>query len=96
VAQTYAGLRPYLDERQGRLLLVVDAVELGRDGIEAVAQATGGLSRHRGQGCAVLEGGAEPSVANRPLRPTRDSGTHRDSGTDTSVRVPASYREPAA
>ena len=35
-------MRPYLDERQGRrLVLGAEAAELGRGGIKAVAVATG-------------------------------------------------------
>ena len=41
VARRYAVLRPHLDERQRRLLLGVEATELGRGGIKAIAQATG-------------------------------------------------------
>ena len=41
VARKYAVLRPHLDERQRRLVLGVEAGELGRGGIKAVAAATG-------------------------------------------------------
>ena len=40
-ARRYAVLRPHLDERQRRLVLGVEARELGRGGIRAVAEATG-------------------------------------------------------
>lgn len=39
VARRYAVLRPYLDERQRRLVLAAEAVELGRGGIAVVAPA---------------------------------------------------------
>ena len=41
VARKYALLRPHLDERQRRLVLGLEATELGRGGIKAVAAATG-------------------------------------------------------
>src|SRR5260370_30754962 len=41
VARLYELLRPHLDERQRRLLLGAEALELGRGGIKAVAEATG-------------------------------------------------------
>lgn len=41
VARKYAVLRPHLDERQRRLVLGLEASELGRGGIKAVAAATG-------------------------------------------------------
>jgi len=41
VARKYAVLRPHLDERQRRLVLGLEASELGRGGIKAVARATG-------------------------------------------------------
>jgi hypothetical protein len=41
VARKYALLHPHLDERQRRLVLGLEATELGRGGIKAVAGATG-------------------------------------------------------
>jgi len=41
VARKYALLRPHLDERQRRLVLGLEATELGRGGIKAIAVATG-------------------------------------------------------
>ena len=41
VARKYALLHPHLDERQRRLVLGLEAAELGRGGIKAVAGATG-------------------------------------------------------
>jgi hypothetical protein len=46
VARKYAVLRPHLDERQRRLLLGLEAQELGRGGIKTIAEATGGASGH--------------------------------------------------
>lgn len=40
-ARKYAVLRPHLDERQRRLVLGLEATDLGRGGIKAVAAATG-------------------------------------------------------
>ena len=41
VARKYALLRPHLDERQRRLVLGLEATELGRGGVKAIASATG-------------------------------------------------------
>lgn len=41
VARKYALLRPHLDERQRRLVLGLEAAELGRGGVKAIASATG-------------------------------------------------------
>src|SRR3954462_1961057 len=60
VARRYAVLRPYLDERQRRLLLGAEAAELGRGGIKAVALATGVHPDTVAKGVRELEGGVEP------------------------------------
>jgi transposase len=61
VARRYAVLRPYLDERQRRLVLAAEAAELGRGGIKAVALATGVHPDTVTKGVRELEGGGEPS-----------------------------------
>jgi hypothetical protein len=62
VARLYGLLRPHLDERQRRLLLGAEALELGRGGIKAVAQATGVHPDTVGRGVREAEGGPEPRV----------------------------------
>jgi transposase len=65
VAQRYVVLRPHLDERQRRLLLGVEAQQLGRGGIKAVAEATGVHPDTVARGVREVEGVAEPSVRVR-------------------------------
>src|SRR6266511_2168194 len=64
-ARRYAVLRAHLDERQRRLLLGVEASQLGRGGIKAVAQATGVHPDTVARGVREVEGVAEPSVRVR-------------------------------
>lgn len=61
VASKYAALRPHLDERQRRLLLGVEAQQLGRGGIKAIAAATGVHPDTVARGVGELEGQPEPS-----------------------------------
>jgi DDE family transposase len=62
VARLYGLLRPHLDERQRRLLLGAEAMELGRGGIKAVAEATGVHPDTVGRGVREAEGKPEPRV----------------------------------
>src|SRR6266852_2439780 len=62
VARLYGLLRPHLDERQRRLLLGAEALELGRGGIKAVARATGVHPDTVGRGVREAEGRPEPRV----------------------------------
>ena len=64
-ARRYAVLRPHLDERQRRLLLGVEAQQLGRGGIKAVAEATGVHPDTIARGVREVEGVAEASVRVR-------------------------------
>jgi transposase len=64
-ARRYAVLRPHLDERQRRLLLGVEAAQLGRGGIKAVAEATGVHPDTIARGVSEAEGVAEPSARVR-------------------------------
>ncbi len=64
-ASRYAVLRPHLDERQRRLLLGVEARQLGRGGITAVAEATGVHPDTIARGVREVEGVSEPSVRVR-------------------------------
>src|SRR5712691_5153819 len=61
-ARLYGLLRPHLDERQRRLLLGAEALELGRGGIKAVAQATGVHPDTVGRGVREAKGRPEPRV----------------------------------
>ena len=61
VAHRYALLRPHLDERQRRLLLGAEAVELGRGGVKAVAGATGAHPDTVARGKREVEGVVEPT-----------------------------------
>ena len=65
VARKYAVLRPHLDERQRRLVLGLEASELGRGGIKAVAQATGVHPDTVARGVRELAGDPEPQVRVR-------------------------------
>ena len=60
VARKYAVLRPHLDERQRRLLLGLEAQELGRGGIKAVAEATGVHPDTVARGVGELSGAPQP------------------------------------
>ena len=61
VARKYAVLRPHLDERQRRLVLGLEASELGRGGIKAVAQATGVHPDTIARGVREVTGEPEPT-----------------------------------
>jgi len=60
VARKYAVLRPHLDERQRRLLLGLEAQELGRGGIKTIAEATGVHPDTIARGVSELEGRPQP------------------------------------
>src|SRR5258708_31279325 len=62
VARLYGLLRPHLDERQRRLLLGAEALELGRGGIKAVAEATGVHPDTVARGVQEAQGRPEPRV----------------------------------
>ena len=82
VARLYGLLRPHLDERQRRLLLGAEALELGRGGIKAVAEATGVHPDTVGRGVREAKGRPEPRV--------RAPGGGRKKLADTDLRlVPA-------
>jgi hypothetical protein len=78
VARRYAVLRPYLDERQRRLVLAAEAAELGRGGITVVALATGVHPDTVAKGVRELEGGAEPSGRVRAPGGGRKRATETD------------------
>ena len=59
-------LRRHLDERQRRLLLGVEASELGRGGIKTVSQATGVHPDTVARGVHELECNPEPQARVHP------------------------------
>jgi hypothetical protein len=83
VSRKYAMLRPYLDERQRRLLLGVEAQQLGRGGIKAIAAATGVHPDTVARGVRELEGLPEP-----PAR-VRAAGGGRKKLAETDPRLVA-------
>jgi len=60
VARRYSLLRPHLDERQRRLLLGVEASQMGRGAIKAIAAATGVHPDTIARGVREVEGSPEP------------------------------------
>jgi transposase len=82
VARRYGLLRPHLDERQRRLLLGAEALELGRGGMKAVAEATGVHPDTVGRGVREAEGRPEPRVR------APGGGRKKLAGTDQQL-VPA-------
>src|ERR1700737_2265572 len=85
VARRYAVLRPYLDERQRRLVLAAEAAELGRGGIKVVALATGVHPDTVAKGVRELEGGAEPAGRMRAPGGGRKPATEIDPGLAPAV-----------
>ena len=55
IAARYVKIRPYLDERQRRLWLGVEAQALGRAGVGLVARATGSDVETMAQGSVTGE-----------------------------------------
>jgi transposase len=82
-ARRYAVLRAYLDERQRRLLLGVEASELGRGGIKAVAQATGVHPDTIARGVREVDG--VPELSARVRAP--GGGRKRLAETDPELAV---------
>src|SRR5213078_3251701 len=62
LAETFAALRPHLNERQRRLALGAAARALGRGGIRWVAGMTGAAESTVSRGVRELESAAAPSV----------------------------------
>src|SRR6266508_2186983 len=62
LAETFAALRPHLNERQRRLALGAAARALGRGGIRWVAGMTGAAESTVSRGVRELGSGAEPSA----------------------------------
>jgi hypothetical protein len=79
IAARYVKIRPFLDERQRRLWLGVEAQALGGGGAAAVARATGADVKTVRRGRADIESGAEPGAcrARAHLPAREDRGTPR-------------------
>ena len=60
IAARYVKICPYLDERQRRLWLGVEAQALGSGGVAVIARATGADVKTVRRGTAEIESGAEP------------------------------------
>jgi len=85
-ARRYEVLRPYLDERQRRLLLGVEAGQLGRGGIKAVAEATGVHPDTIARGVREVQGLGD--FAESPARVRAPGGGRkRLSDTDPQLAV---------
>jgi Rhodopirellula transposase DDE domain len=96
-ASRYAMLRPYLDERQRRLLLGVEAQQLGRGGIKAVAEAAGVHPDTVARGVRELEGVPEPSTRVRAPGGGRKKLTQTDPGLAAALKAlvdPATRGDP--
>src|SRR5215211_4867794 len=65
LAETFAALRPHLNERQRRLALGAAARARGHGGIRWVAGMTGAAESTVSRGVRELESGAEPSARVR-------------------------------
>jgi Rhodopirellula transposase DDE domain len=85
VARRYAVLRPYLDERQRRLVLGAEAAELGRGGITVVAVATGVHPDTVARGVRELDGGAPPAGRMRAPGGGRKPATEKDPGLASAL-----------
>jgi transposase len=80
IASRYAVLRPHLDERQRRLLLGVEAQQLGRGGIKTIAEATGVHPDTVARGVRELDGRPEPSARVRAAGGGRKKLAQSDPG----------------
>ncbi|MDP3972800.1 MAG: ISAzo13 family transposase, partial [Candidatus Nanopelagicales bacterium] len=87
VGRRYEVLRGHLDERQRRLFLGVEAGELGRGGIQAVAQATGAHPDTVARGVREMEGRPEPRAR------VRAPGGGRKKLADTDPTLTARLKE---
>src|SRR5919197_5154426 len=65
LAETFAAVRPHLNERQRRLALGAAARALGRGGIRSVAGMTGAAESTVSRGVRELESGAASSARVR-------------------------------
>jgi DDE family transposase len=80
IAVRFIKIRPYLDERQRRLWLGVEAQALGRSGVAVVARATGTDPKTVRRGRDEVEAGAAPDERVRGPGGGRPSVTDLDTG----------------
>src|ERR1039457_2345195 len=80
IAARYVKIRPYLDERQRRLWLGVEAQALGSGGVAVIARATGADVKTVRRGTAEIESGAEPGGRVRGPGGGRPSVADLDAG----------------
>ena len=78
LARKFERLFPHLNEKQIRLLMATEAVELGHGGIAAVARAAGVSRSTVRAGIEDLEAGLEPSVRVRREGGGRKRATDKD------------------
>ena len=83
----YAALRAHLDERQRRLLLGVEAMELGRGGITAMAAATGVHPDTIGRGVKEVEANPPPQTRVRDAGGGRKSLAETDPGLARELKA---------
>ena len=84
-ARRFGVLCPYLDERQRRLLLAVEAIELGRGGLSALAEATGAARSTIRAGLAELAGETAQSVLGRGRSRRPGAGRKKATVADTGL-----------
>jgi transposase len=86
-ASRYAVLRPHLDERQRRLLLGVEAAQIGRGAIKAIASATGVHPDTIARGVREVEGHPEPQPRVRAPGGGRKKLAETDAGLSNRLRA---------
>lgn len=84
-ARRFTVLAGHLDERQRRLVLAVEATELGRGGVTALAAATGVARTTIQAGLRELAGGAGPAVLARGRSRQPGAGRKRATVADPGL-----------
>ena len=87
IAARYVKIRPYLDERQRRLWLGVEAQALGSGGVAVIARATGADVKTVRRGTAEIESGAEPGGRVRGPGGGRPSLAELDAGLEPALEA---------
>src|SRR5680860_577043 len=90
VASKFDAIAPFLDERQQRLWLGVEARSLGLGGVSAVARATGVSRTTVGRAVKELD---EPDTAAPPAGRVRRAGAGRKPLTQTDPGLTAALEE---
>ncbi|MEU3148538.1 hypothetical protein [Streptomyces sp. NPDC006999] len=86
IASRFARIRPFLDERQRRLWLGSEAVELGVSGVAIVARAVGADPKTVRRGRNELAAGIVPDGRVRGPGGGRPSVTDLDAGLASALR----------